>query len=161
MVVPGELSSCVFESNMMRLRVSDELNAGWVIAVLQTATGRDRLTANAKWAVNQASINQQDVRRTAVPLPPRAEHLRVLNAIDEHLSDTLHVLGEVEEAGARSDRLRQSILRQAFEGSLVQHDPADEPASVLLDRIRKERAANLTAGPVRQRRPRSVKVGSK
>ncbi|MBU0703893.1 MAG: hypothetical protein KKC18_08500 [Chloroflexi bacterium] len=46
---------------------------------------------------------------------------------------------EVEAALARARRLRQSILKRAFEGRLVEQDPNDEPASVLLARIKRER----------------------
>ncbi len=42
---------------------------------------------------------------------------------------------------ARAERLRQSILKQAFEGKLIPQDAKDEPASVLLERIRTQRAA--------------------
>jgi type I restriction enzyme, S subunit len=51
----------------------------------------------------------------------------------------------------RAERTRQSILKSAFAGKLVPQDPNDEPASVLLKRIRAERAAR--PGPVRGRRP--------
>jgi type I restriction enzyme S subunit len=57
-----------------------------------------------------------------------------------------------EAAAARRllDRLDQAILSKAFRGELVQQDPADEPASVLLDRIRAEREA----APAKSRRGR-------
>ena len=55
------------------------------------------------------------------------------------------LVDEVEAAVAanltRAERLRQSILKRAFEGKLVAHDPSDEPAGVLLERIRREREA--------------------
>jgi len=44
----------------------------------------------------------------------------------------------IEANHKRAERLRQSILKQAFEGRLVRQDPEDEPASMLLERIRVE-----------------------
>lgn len=63
---------------------------------------------------------------------------------------------ESEEIGRqldRASRLRQSILKRAFEGKLVPQDPNDEPASVLLDRIRAARAAQNP--PRAQKRPQA------
>ena len=51
----------------------------------------------------------------------------------------------MEASLARAERLRQSILKQAFSGRLVPQDPDDEPASVLLERIRAEREAEAEA----------------
>jgi type I restriction enzyme S subunit len=142
-VVATALCPCVFESNMMRFRVADLINPEWVTNVLQTADGKARLTANAKWAVNQASINQQDVKQTAIPLPPIAEQARILAAIGQQLSITSKLAEEFGNAFQRADHLRQSILKRAFEGKLVAQDPDDEPASAILDRIRTERGRRL------------------
>jgi type I restriction enzyme, S subunit len=58
----------------------------------------------------------------------------------------------------RATALRQSILKRAFEGKLVPQDPTDEPASVLLDRIRQQRETEAANGTARKRgnsRPRA------
>lgn len=139
-VVKATLCPCVFESNMMRFRVSHLIDPEWVTTVLQTADGRARLTANAKWAVNQASINQQDVKQTGITLPPIAEQARILAVIKVQLSINSKLVEEFDMAYRRAGRLRQSILKRAFEGKLVPQDPNDEPVSALLERIREERA---------------------
>ena len=59
----------------------------------------------------------------------------------------------------RSTRLRQAILKRAFEGKLVPQDPSDEPADVLLGRIKAEReAAEATKPKKKTRRKNSAKT---
>lgn len=75
-----------------------------------------------------------------------SEQHRIVTEVERRLS----VVEGVEAALAanlhRAERLRQAILKQAFEGRLVSQDPADEPASVLLERIRAEKAKAETKG---------------
>lgn len=129
----------VFESNMMRFRVSQEVLPSYCQHYLSSVSGRRLLTTNAKWAVNQASINQTDVSGTPVPLPPKREQRRIVVEIDRLLSTSEGTLQIAKISAKRCSRLRQSILKWAFEGKLVDQDPIDEPASALLERIRADR----------------------
>lgn len=76
---------------------------------------------------------------TPIPLPPLEEQRRIAVTVERHLSSAEAVDTEAKEASLRSIRLRQAILKWAFEGKLVGQDPADEPASQLLERIQAER----------------------
>ena len=68
------------------------------------------------------------------------EQARQLERLEMHLDSVRAFRTACDLAQARATRLRQAILHKAFEGKLVSQDPNDEPASVLLDRIRATRA---------------------
>ncbi len=156
MVVSERHVPAVFESNMMRLRVIDDVPARYVAYFLKSPAGRKALLSNAKWAVNQASINQGDVLATPVPLPADlGEMQEIVDCIESALAKIEAFGAGVESTFDRLSTLDQSILAKAFRGELVPQDPNDEPASVLLERIRAERAA---AGE-KPRRGRPRKAG--
>jgi len=94
------------------------------------------------------------VRRTALPLPPLAEQEEIVAEVERRLSVAEGVEAQVEAGLKRAARLRQAILKRAFEGRLVPQDPADEPAEALLERIRIERAA-ANGKPKREGRARA------
>ncbi|MCA9233472.1 MAG: restriction endonuclease subunit S, partial [Planctomycetales bacterium] len=108
----------VFESNMMRAELSSYVVPLYVASYLRSSQGRARLTKHAKWAVNQASINQKDVCGTPVPLPPLAEQERIVIEVDRHLSLTHETETQVDSNLKRAECLRQSILSRAFAGDL-------------------------------------------
>ena len=97
-------------------------------------------------ATAQKNINLQTLRGVAVPLPPFREQHRIVAEVERRLSVVAALEREVEAALARAARLRQSILKRAFEGRLVPQDPNDEPAAALLARIRVERARQERKG---------------
>ncbi|WP_437733706.1 restriction endonuclease subunit S [Sorangium sp. So ce1335] len=81
-------------------------------------------------------IHLEDLRQDCIPLPPLAEQQRIVDEVDRLLSVVTETEKAVRAQLARAQRLRQSVLKHAFEGKLVPQDPHDEPASVLLERIR-------------------------
>ena len=84
----------------------------------------------------QSGVSGGDIKQLPIPLPPLTEQRRVVVEVERQLSVLEAVESSVEANLARCSRLRQSILKRAFEGKLVPQDPNDEPASELLARIR-------------------------
>ena len=84
-------------------------------------------------------LNKTKFSRLAVPLPPLAEQERIVLEIERLWSIVESGERAVESNRLRADRLRQSILKRAFEGRLVAQDPSEEPASRPLERIQAER----------------------
>jgi type I restriction enzyme S subunit len=98
-------------------------------------------------------IHLVDLRADMIPLAPLREQIEIVR----RLSAALHLAAQIGEGGAaaaiRSAALDSQLLNKAFRGELVSQDPTDEPASVLLERIRAERAA---AGPSRRTRTKKL-----
>ncbi|MCA1669436.1 MAG: restriction endonuclease subunit S, partial [Thermomicrobia bacterium] len=86
--------------------------------------------------VAQQKISLERFRTIGVPLPPLTEQERIVAEVERRLSVVQEQETVIAHSLTRSERLRQAILAQAFAGRLVPQDPADEPASALLGRIR-------------------------
>lgn len=82
-----------------------------------------------------------EIRALHICLPPLAEQQEIIRRVRAGLIEIDRLATEAAAARRLLDRLDQAILAKAFRGELVPQDPADEPAGVLLERIRAERAA--------------------
>jgi len=92
--------------------------------------------------VAQPDLGLAHIRRLAIPLAPEHEQARVVEEARRVTSLIHHVESALTQSAERATSLRQSILKWAFEGKLVEQDPNDEPASVLLERIQVKREMN-------------------
>jgi type I restriction enzyme, S subunit len=87
----------------------------------------------------QPNLNTSIVKAICIPLPPLEEQERINAEVERRLSIIEELEAVVASNLKRAERLRQSILKRAFEGKLVPQDPTDEPAGVLLERIKGKR----------------------
>lgn len=84
-------------------------------------------------------INGEILRTIVIPLPPREEQFRITAVINKSLSIVEEIGKGISSELRRASQLKQSTLHMAFHGKLVPQDPNDEPASVLLERIKAAR----------------------
>ena len=114
----------------------------------------------ADGSTKQKELATATIKAYLVPLPPLEEQKRILRKIAEVLP-ALSEYGAVEQRNSRlnaefPDRLKKSILQEAVQGKLVPQNPKDEPASILLERIRTEKEALIKAGKIKRDKHESV-----
>lgn len=97
-------------------------------------------------------LNISDIKRMEFPLCVLNEQEEIVRQIDSQFSVVDALDDAINMELQKSESLRQSILKRAFSGQLVAQDPADEPASVLLERILVEKGKNLDKKPKTKRR---------
>lgn len=127
-----------------------QTNEFWAYYFLTASNLNQYATATA-----QPGLSVANILETFIPLPPLAEQHRIVAKIEE-------LMPLVEEYGAAQEKLnrlnealpealKKSILQQAIQGKLVPQDANDEPASVLLSRIRKEKEKLVKAGKLKKK----------
>jgi type I restriction enzyme S subunit len=130
----------------LRLVPKSWVDKEWLVQVLASPLVRRQISMTATG--NQDSmrnISQRDLRMVRVPIAPEEDQARIADSLRQQLDGIDHQSMQVDLVKARATVLRRSLLADAFAGKLVPQDSAEEPASMLLDRIRVQRAAQMPA----------------
>ena len=83
------------------------------------------------------NLHIEDIKKIVIQLPTLPEQQRIVEEIEKRFAVADELEKAVNEGLEKADKLKQSILKKAFEGKLAPQNPNDEPASVLLERIKK------------------------
>jgi len=155
-IVPAGVSPAIVKADCARIRLNQEvLNPSLLNAQLNAQPTRDRVVGLVK-GIGRPRINLGHIRAIPVALCAKDEQMAIKLALFEAEQSANQLFVEIELALKKSATQRKNILKAAFSGQLVPQDPNDEPASVLLERIRAERAARESTAPKRGRKIKDV-----
>jgi len=124
-------------------RPSNRIISGWITIVLEGGESLRTIMNETKGSAGQVNISLSQCRHFVFPVPSIAEQEEIVRRVEQLFAFADQLEAKVASAKSRIDHLTQSILAKAFQGDLVPQDPNDEPASVLLERIKAQRATAL------------------
>lgn len=141
----GDPSDVAFTNSLIRFQANPGVDPEWALLVFRSHMHNRRFMRESQITTNIAHLAAGRFKTVEFPLPPIEEQRRRVAGARARLDACSRLRSEAETSLKRAASLRRSILAAAFSGQLVPQDPDDEPASVLLERIRADRAASAPA----------------
>jgi len=121
-VWPGGKPGFVYNNNLLRLRFVPSVSSRWIGIQMQSPQFQERIRASKSATTSICAIYQKDLFPQRVAIPPLAEQKEIVAEVERLLSVTDDAAATVKRERTRAERLRQSILKQAFSGQLVPHE---------------------------------------
>lgn len=146
----------LYAGYLMRLRIKDteKLLPKFLLHFLNSGKARAYIEEKAKSTSGVNNINSEEISDLQIPVPTLAEQERIVAEIESRFERAGALETAVDRALNDAEKLKQAVLKKAFSGELVPQNPDDEPASVLLDRIRAARASEQRANPKKGKQKR-------
>jgi type I restriction enzyme S subunit len=130
----------LYPDKLIRTRPNlPSLDPRYLEIALNCGLSRAWLETKIRTTACQSGVSGGDIKAMPVPLCSLSEQREIVRLLDEQFEVIEWNEREIDAALRRSEALRQAILKKAFTGQLVPQDPADEPASVLLARLRAQK----------------------
>jgi len=131
----------IYAGYLIRVRCSADLLPDYLNYCLNSPAGRDYCWQVKSDAISQSNINARKLAAFQFELPPIEEQAEIVRRTEALFAYADRLEARYQAACTQVDLLTPALLTKAFRGELVSQDPNDESASVLLERIRAERAA--------------------
>jgi type I restriction enzyme S subunit len=151
-----QIDGCIHDGNLAILSVESPLK-DYLYHFFTLQTGALR---SVNQGAAQPNLNTTIVKALPCPLPPTTEQHQIVQEIETRLSVCDKLEETITASLQQSEALRQSILKNAFEGKLVPQDPNDPPASELLEKIKKGKANEKSVGSSKSATLRGVQLNA-
>jgi type I restriction enzyme S subunit len=143
----GEKKECIHQNHVFRARLYSTDISNKIISWFGNSFGQSYFMKQGKQTTNLASINLTKLSAFPIPIPPLAEQRRIVAEVERRLSVSDKMEATITESLQKAESLRQSILKKAFEGKLLNKKELEksrnasdwEPAEKLLERIKAEK----------------------
>ena len=151
-IVPNTFGDADVNQHVLIMRPVLQIVSGYLHAAIISPLVQSAIMVGQAGATKEG-LSATKAADLLIPLPPLAEQRRIVERVDE-LMPLVEEYGGLEDAREELDaalpgRLRKSVLQLAVQGGLVPQDPTDEPAGVLLERIRGQRRQLVAEGKVK------------
>ena len=148
--VPIELNGSLLTENALKLVLLPEVNQKFLVKAINSSVVQNQFESLFK-QVAQSKLSIKSTNSTLVPLPPIAEQVRIMKQVDNLLTNVDLIEFEQQALQDLADQLKKTVLDVAMQGKLVPQDPNDEPASVLLEKIRAEKKKLYEEGKIKKK----------
>lgn len=138
--VPENLEPAYINQHVALARPVDAVDKRFLAWYLASEKGQQQFSEMQRGATKMG-LGLEELRSVLIALPPFAEQYRITAELERRLSTFSKLEGYFKSSLKRADLLRQKILQRAFEGRLVYQDSGDEPARLLVENIRAQKAA--------------------
>jgi type I restriction enzyme S subunit len=153
-IIPNELDGAVVTNDFLTFEVNKDLiDIEYFELYSQTRAFIDFCSKGSTGTTNRKRLKEELFLNFEITIPEKSEQTEIVNKykrfkieydeIQEELKHQLNLIGQ----------LRQSILQEAVQGKLVPQDPNDEPASVLLEKIKEEKERLIKEGKIKKEKP--------
>ena len=132
-------SSYQFPDRLYCAKLIPEVDSNYCVYAFATTPIRIEIENRAKSTAGHKRISISDIKDMSISLPPLEEQKKIVKQVEQLFAFADKIEARYTKAKAMLDKLPQSILAKAFRGELVPQDSNDEPASVLLARIKAEK----------------------
>lgn len=153
-IIPKELDGFETSADIPSFDISDDCYAEWIFYYFKIGNRFKELEKIAR-GVGSKRIHPEQISDIEIPLPDKEEQKELLRRFNKIESQNKQITTELNQQLALVKELRQAYLREAMQGKLVPQDSADEPAEILLAKIKAEKEKLVAEKRIRRDKPLS------